>query len=117
MVIFSPWAFGTTQRWSIWVMNGMGYALGVLWIIGSIIRHWKSSYPPTWNEDDRSSRSSFFLEKTLAALTIGILGYCFISALNARATYLHAEGRFEYHDCLTWLPHSLDGRSTWMAFW
>ena len=28
MVIFSPWAFGTTQPWSIWTMNLAGYLLG-----------------------------------------------------------------------------------------
>ena len=30
MVIFYPWAFGTTQTWSIWVMNYAGYSLGML---------------------------------------------------------------------------------------
>ena len=30
MVVFGPWAFGTTQPWSIWLMNGAGYALGVI---------------------------------------------------------------------------------------
>ena len=30
MVVFSPWAFGTTQSWSIWTMNGAGYCLGAL---------------------------------------------------------------------------------------
>ena len=30
MIIFSPWAFGTTESWSIWTMNIAGYALGAL---------------------------------------------------------------------------------------
>ena len=30
MVVFGPWAFGTTQSWSIWLMNGAGYLLGLL---------------------------------------------------------------------------------------
>ena len=33
MVIFGPWAFGTTQAWSIWTMNMAGYALGMLWLL------------------------------------------------------------------------------------
>ncbi len=31
MVLFSPWAFGTSQPWSIWVMNSAGYLLGGCW--------------------------------------------------------------------------------------
>ena len=30
MAILSPWAFGTTDQWAMWVMNAAGYALGVL---------------------------------------------------------------------------------------
>src|ERR1043166_8441259 len=26
--VFAPWAFGTTERWSIWTMNAAGYGLG-----------------------------------------------------------------------------------------
>src|SRR5659263_101398 len=32
-ILFGPWAFGTTQPWSIQVMNGVGLALGLLWLI------------------------------------------------------------------------------------
>src|SRR5881296_2577016 len=33
LVVFTPWAFGTTQPWSIWVLNAGGYALGGLLFI------------------------------------------------------------------------------------
>ena len=46
MVLFSPWAFGTSQPWAVRVMNGAGYVLGGCWrsswlSVGSrgIIRH------------------------------------------------------------------------------
>src|SRR5262245_57997572 len=29
MAVFTPWAFGTTEEWSIWTMNVTGYALGL----------------------------------------------------------------------------------------
>src|SRR4029453_8601654 len=36
-VLFAPWAFGTTERWSIWTLNVAGYILGLLlfskWLI------------------------------------------------------------------------------------
>jgi len=45
MVVFAPWSFGTTERWSIWTMNIAGYALGALllvkWWVG-----WRASYRP-----------------------------------------------------------------------
>src|SRR6266550_4291638 len=44
MVVFSPWAFGTTQSWSIWTMNLAGYALGILLLVKLFIREVKG-YP------------------------------------------------------------------------
>ena len=38
MVIFSPWAFGTTEPWSIWTMNISAYALGILLVTKWITR-------------------------------------------------------------------------------
>src|ERR1044071_3826010 len=42
----------------------------------------------------------------LAILTVLTLGYCLISAVNARSTYHRQDLSFEYHRYLTWLPHS-----------
>jgi hypothetical protein len=50
--------------------------------------------------------------------TAAILGYCLISALNASATYQPQDLSFVYHQhVIKWLPHSLDGASTWAVFW
>ncbi|MHB8524274.1 MAG: O-antigen ligase family protein [Limisphaerales bacterium] len=57
------------------------------------------------------------LTVALATLTVIILGYCLISAVNARATYYHDRRFFEYHECIGWLPHSYDSSSTWFVFW
>jgi len=51
-------------------------------------------------------------------LTVAILGYCLVSALNARATCDPATLSFDYHNkYVHWLPHSFDSRRTWFAFW
>src|SRR5438128_2576334 len=42
MVVFSPWAFGTTQAWSIEVMNCAGYLLGGLLAAKWLLRWSKS---------------------------------------------------------------------------
>src|SRR5208337_4834612 len=51
MVIFSPWAFGTTQPWSIWTMNAAGYLLAALLGVKTAIRKWRGYRPPKWGEE------------------------------------------------------------------
>jgi hypothetical protein len=167
MVVFSPWAFGTTQPWSIWLMNASGYLLGLL-LAGKFAFRWLKGYrPPRWDDKETtglqdhgtagpqdhgttrpqdhassphsavsslSSRGqgsrgqgsrgqwsrgpgSGRLIAVLAGVTVAILAYCLISAVNARATYHRDELSFAYHPCLKWLPHSLDSGRTWLAFW
>jgi hypothetical protein len=126
MVVFTPWAFGTTQEWSIWTMNVTGVILGALlaakWLIQrqTGYRHPRWDVPPQPAEpeliritDQRSDR----LAIALAGLTVFILAYTLVSALNSRATYLEWAQRFEYRDCINWLPHSYDSTSTWKVFW
>ena len=126
MVIFSPWAFGTTQRWAIWTMNIAGYALGTLWLGRRIaarlqgydlraLQMRKVALPnqkPLQSQRHRSNGT-----RVLGGLTVGILGYCLVSAINARASFQPETMSFEYHDCCRWLPHSFDRASTWFAFW
>jgi hypothetical protein len=160
MVIFSPWAFGTSQPWSIWVMNSAGYALGGMLAVKLAIRRLKDYRPPRWEEGEggsqtgdhgtagpqdgppqrgrrpevggqgaevrsrkserRSQRRALASRLTalLAGLTVAILGYCLVSALNARATYQPEALSSTYYDrYIPWLPHSLDSSRTWFAFW
>ena len=48
MVVFSPWAFGTTQPATIWTMNLTGYALGALLAVKWFIRRFRGYRPPRW---------------------------------------------------------------------
>src|SRR5205823_6111696 len=78
MVIFTPWAFGTTQPWSIWTMNLGGCFLGLLLAIKMAIRRLKGYRPGRWSEDflhsaTRNSKSLLnpsHLTTALAVLTI-----------------------------------------------
>src|SRR5881398_2498176 len=58
-VVFAPWAFGTTERWSIWTMNLAGYALGTLLLGKWLIRRRTGYRPMRCGEaaGDRSQRS------------------------------------------------------------
>jgi hypothetical protein len=194
MVVFGPWAFGTTQSWSIWLMNGAGYLLGILLACKLTIRRLTGYQPACWGDgqgqsqatdsgttgpqdgpthngpwsvvsgqqpesrkqkaesrngksdaeshrpevsdrqpESRNGKSEVRgqssvvrgqrgaaasrLTALLAGLTVAILGYCLISAVNARATFHRDELSFAYHYCVKWLPHSLDSSRTWLAFW
>src|SRR5688572_17558075 len=38
MAVFSPWAFGTTESWSIAIMNVGGWSLGAVFLIRWMLR-------------------------------------------------------------------------------
>lgn len=124
-LVFGPWALGTTEPWSTWIMNWIGYTLGGLLLVKHLIS-WRANYTPEkWaiggivsNDGSKGSNLPRLLTGALAALNILILLYCLISALNARATYVFEERRQIYYDqFLSFLPHSYDSRASWYAFW
>lgn len=112
MIVFSPWAFGTTQPWSVWTMNVAGYALGLLWA-GKWV--WRRTHPAA--QPEAPPRSASRLTRALAVLTVLFLGYCLVSVLNARATFADTTGEFTYRSCKAWLPHSYDRPRSLQALW
>jgi len=120
MVVFSPWAFGTTQEWSIWTMNAAGYALAGLLAVKAGIR-WRKAYrPPSWEtRTDVAEDSSWpFCKRLLAWATAAILAFCLASALNAQSSYDPENMILMPRDhCVKWLPHSLDSVRSWAFFW
>jgi len=113
MVVFSVWAFASIPAWAVWIMNVCGYFLGLLLVIKWVTR-WPMGYVPSrWD-----AGANRWPTRLLAALTVVLVGWCFVSALNARAVVNIAESRFEYRDhFIPWLPHSYDAPSSWFAAW
>src|SRR3954463_8349546 len=114
MIVFGPWAFGTTQVWSIWTMNVCGYILGGLLAVKWLFR--------TKVNIARQSRfapeNAKGLTRTLAVLTVMILGYCLCAAVNARAKYDSGRLTFDYYtNFVAWLPHSYDRERSFDLFW
>ena len=81
MVIFSPWAFGTTQPWSIWVLDATGMLLGLFLAVKLLIRRFAGYQPGVWDGDptgdgksriDPAVRFPRLIGKTLATLTLAI---------------------------------------------
>ena len=103
MVVFSPWAFGTTQAWAMGWMNAGGYALGGMMLVKAGLQRTEGRSPG--------------LTTALRVLTFFILGYVLLSAVNAEFTYFPAAWRQEPHPHVEWLPHSLDRLASWRVFW
>src|ERR1039457_5235765 len=78
MAIFSPWALGTTQTWSIWCMNIAGFFLGTLLAVKWFIRYLKGYSAPRWGGPGGEA-----LTLGLLVMTLVILFFCFTSAVNA----------------------------------
>lgn len=121
MIVFSPWAFGTTQSWSIWTMNVTGYLLGVLLLTKLLIRTLHGYKPPRWDSgatatDSPRSAAGRVAVAGLALCTVAILAYCLIAVLNARSTYNAAQMEFVYRPHIPWLPHSYDRARTFQCF-
>lgn len=114
MLVLSPWAFGTTQPWSIWTMNACGYTVGLLLAVKAWIRFRLGHDPLRWDSvTDKVNRWQSHLTHALAAITLLLLAYCLISILNARADYDPVRLTLHYRDYLRWLPHTYDRASTW----
>jgi hypothetical protein len=126
MVLFSPWAFGTTQHWSIWTMNITAYWLGVLLVSKWIIR-WSSGFRP-WpiealkNEISPRQHRLGLIHKYCNLLTaicmLLLLGYILTSAINARASFNLETHEYTYFEGINKsLPHSYDAKGTWFLLW
>ncbi|MDX1951244.1 MAG: O-antigen ligase family protein [Verrucomicrobiota bacterium] len=115
IIVLSPWLFGTTERWSVLTLSVAGLLLGLSTLGKAVIRrsrHLEDCLLDTGASSFRRSLTIvFFLGSSLLLL------FAFISALNARATYIPQENRFEYHEFISWLPFSYDRARSWQMFW
>lgn len=126
-IIFAPWAFGATQQWSMWVMNIVGYMLGLLWLGKRALAVFGGFTPPRWTNINikpncwtgkpRTSVVARALTVLMGVLTILLLAYALVAAVNARAVVVRPSWTLQYRDCIRWLPHSYDQAASWFAFW
>ena len=74
MVVFSPWAFGTTQPWAIQTMDVAGYLLGLLLALKMWVRWWKGYRPDGWGSERRSTEGKAESRKQKAEMDPGTQG-------------------------------------------
>jgi hypothetical protein len=127
MLVFTPWAFGTTQDWSMRMMNITGFVLGATLLAKWLIRQQTGYRPVRLDQPSAEPSEGLILDPQakrrdpltlcLAILTLVVLSYILVGAINWRADFLLYQRRFIYHDCISWLPHSYDSSTTWQYFW
>ena len=106
IAIFSTWAFGTTEQWSIWTVNCSCYLLGVLVLLKTI----KCKF-----YNIRHTKFSTFL---IGVILFTLLAYIFTSAVNARGSFNYVTHEYKYFtNYKNTLPHSYDENKTWNIFW
>lgn len=95
-------------------MNYASYGLGFLLLGKWIIRLAAGYKPPRWGDESSGGK---WVTVSVAVLTVVLLAYCLTATLNARATFVMDEQRFEYHEYKPNLPLTYDSASSWQAFW
>ena len=118
MVIFSPWAFGTTEPWSIWTMNISAYALGILLVTKWITRlatKYNPNPEPDKNELSPKQNRLRLIQKTCTIFLAGsmflLVSYILTSAINAQASFNFDTNEYTYFEGVNNnFPHSYDAR-------
>jgi O-antigen ligase len=122
LAVLAPWVLGATTRETIWVLNGLGFLLGGLWIAQRFIRSRVSA--------GRQPRAEYpgarWPMACVWGLVITLLSYVLCSALNPKASlqytftpgYPLASGvEIAHLESIEWLPQSHDRDRTLRAFW
>ena len=117
-IALAPWLFGATEDWSVQFLNMLAYGAGACMFIKWLVR-WRSgalAVEGIWRDRDDRLQPGAWVVRGMAALTLLVLFYCAVSALNARATYDPTLENFAYHRHVPWLPFTYDSTITWRAF-
>ena len=120
MILFGPWAFGSTDKWAIWIMTSLGLFLGAL-LVGKWMIRWRMDFTPIrWGArpNHEFTKAHRALIRLLAILTVLVLAYGLVGTLNARGTFDRRTEVFTALDrYIGWLPASFGRSQSWFFFW
>lgn len=95
LLVATPWMYGTTQPWSVNLMNGGSFLAAAILagcaIHGTLSRESRESIV-------RANRWELFWKSGFFALNLAVLAFCAISLFNARATFSLEEQTFTYSE-------------------
>src|SRR5687768_2792430 len=91
LVASTPWLFGTTEEWSVRLMNLGSYATGAVFLVAAICNRIDSS-------SERDSARERLTKYLFLALNVAVLAFCLVALLNARATFSVEDRSFTYFE-------------------
>lgn len=138
MAVLAPWMLGTTTRETSWVLNGLGFLSGGLWLARHLLGRRRGSSAGARSGTGTAARRSAEAPGVPAGsgsswpmvcvwgLVVTLLAYVLCSALNPRASlqYTFTEGHrlptgveIESLEAIEGLPQTHDRDRTLWAFW
>lgn len=99
----TPWLFGTTESWSVNLMNAASLAAGAIALLSVLLRRLSREQPAGPPPGPERIWRRVFL-----GLNLLLLAFCAVAWLNARATFSLEDETFAYRENISWLPASYD---------
>jgi O-antigen ligase len=93
LVVATPWLFGTTEDWSVRLMNIGSYVAGAIFALAAVLSRFAKREEPF----ARSRREHIF-SFIFLALNLSMLAFCAIALWNARATFSVFDQSFNYRE-------------------
>lgn len=112
LVLFGPWALGTTQSWSIFTLS---IGSGCFLILAAILKFMNWYFTRHYHEEEELSQKHSiwnWADWVFIILSILCLLYVCIQWLNAQSDYIFSEYRFIDFPFKEWLPSSTDKNYT-----
>lgn len=92
LLVLTPWLFGTTEDWSVRLMNVGCFITGAIFLITAVLRRFGVA------ESDSRPLRERFPEWIFLTLNLAVLVFCAIAFWNARATFSVEERSFSYRE-------------------
>lgn len=91
LIIATPWMFGSTEEWSVRLMNIGSLCAGAIFLVAAICNRLAGAR----SED---SAREWVLKYLFLLLNLAVLLYCAVALWNARATFSVEDRSFDYSD-------------------
>lgn len=101
LAIATPWMYGTTETWSVALMNAV--------TIGAAVVSAPLSLMKTRSRPFAFSDGARWVQRAFLSINILLLAWCAVAMWNARASFSIADRAFTYYsNVISWLPTSYD---------
>lgn len=116
LAVVTPWMYGTTENWSVRVMNIGCFTVAGVFLLVRVMDGWQKASELDDDADERKLNLSKWLGILFCVLNLLTLLFCLTAWWNARATFSLKDQTFTYAE--SWnpnLPTTYDKDLTWQT--